>query len=389
MYQKLRVRHLAWVALTWGAMVAASATAFAQLTLQGSVPIGDPNDPMHLPGAPRNDPRYLGISTFGGTPKAWIADYGHGGVDVLNLAFVPATRIAFLPAPSGFSHAIAVDTKETAVAVTFYDPANGSHVTVYNATNPTGPPLADFDVGLPGSGSILEGVAIVDNTILVVTDKAANSVQSWFYAGPNEGNANGAPAFTNDPAIQDGPAYGPTDVKIVTRGAARIAVVVESVSDRIQVFPLRPNGSVNGGRRSVPTGQGPTRMWVDPTSRAIFVANSIDDTVTVVGPSLSPVVQTLTTSINGPAGITGSTDVSGNLHIYVANRNSRQLAYYSGPIVSLSAPAFVTVLNVSRAPLGAASQFGLPIGAPPNPPGFGDRILLTSLADDTVDDLGR
>jgi hypothetical protein len=387
------MRLLPRVALALGFAVAAGATASAQLTLQGSIPIGDPNDPNNLPGAPRNEPRDIAISTFGGIPKAWVADYGHGGVDVLNLSVVPASRIAFLPAPTGYTHALAVDVKDNSAAVTYYDALNGSHVTVYNVTSQA--VIADFDVGAPRSGSKLEGVAVVDSNLLALTDSTANTVQDWFYNGPNAPPNGGSPAglavstVTNPRALDPngvGPGFSPTDCILVTRNAARFIVVVERDSDRIEAFPIRANNSLGNPVRPTTVGQRPERIAVEPTRRTIYVSSSADDTVTIIG-NIVGGTATLSTSLNGPVGLGLSLDVSGNAHLYVANRNSRQIAYYSGP--NTAAPAFVSVLNVSRACYSVASSFGLPIGAPPNPTIIGDRILSTSLADDAVDDIGR
>ncbi len=396
MHHQFGMRLLPRVALALGFAVAAGATASAQLTLQGSIPIGDPNDPNHLPGAPRNEPRDIAISTFGGIPKAWIADYGNGGVDVLDLSVVPAVRAAFIAAPPGFTHAMAVDVKDNSAAVTYFDPANGTHVVVYNVTSPTNAPLSSFDVGAPHSGSQLQGIAVISSDVVVVTDTTANTVQGWWYAGVNEGNPTGAAistvtnplAMINDPNNQFalGPGFAPTDVALVTRNAARFAVVTARENDFIIVIPIRPNNSLGNPVQERAVGQHPERIIVEQTRRTLYITSSFDDKVTVIG-NIVGGTASLTTSLNGPVGLSLSLDTSGVAHLYVANRNSRQVAYYSAPISA--PPAFVSVLNVSRAPSSIASNFGLPVGAPPNPTIIGDRIVCTSQADDSVDDIGR
>jgi hypothetical protein len=394
MAQKFRTRSLARVALAWVLSIAASATALAQPTVQGTIPIGDPNDPNALPGAPRNEPRNVAISTFGGVAKAWVADFGNGGVDIFDLSVVPASRLAFIPAPAGMSHAVAVDVKDDRAAVTYYSPANGSKIVVYNVATHA---ATVIDVGAPGSGSMLEGVAVVDTNYLVVTDRTRNLVQSWQYQGPGGVMLISSVSTVTNPLAQDpnnpnslGPGFEPTDVEIVTRGANRFAIVVVNGSDRIEVYAVRSSTGSLGTRpvRMFSTqGKRPSHIAIETSRRQIYVTNTASDTVFVIGGAAGTAGLLLTSSLNGPAGVSVSVDTSGVAHLYVANRNSRQVAYYSG--LTTAVPAFVGTVNVSRAPYGLASRFGLPIGVPPNPPGFGDRIILTSLGDDAIDDIGR
>ena len=171
-------------------------------------------------------------------------------------------------------------------------------------------------------------------------------------------------------------------MKIVNLARRRYAIVAERDSDRIEAFRVNAGLTLSYSRIRIPTDPRPSHLFVVPSPPTVFVTSSEGNSVTIF-----PGGARLTLSINGPRGVSASRDFSGTIHVYVANQNSRQIAYYSGPVGTT--PTFVGILNVSRSPFAIASQFELPIGAPPNPPSLGDRILCTSLADDSLDDVGR
>jgi hypothetical protein len=354
-------------------LACAAATSFGQLTLQGSIPIGDPANATNPPGNPGDEPLAVAITNVGGQPRAWVADYGNPGVGVLDLSVVPATRLAFIPAPAGSAHALDLDAVGNRVAVTYTDANYGSHVAVYDAT--TLAQLAYIVVGAPGSFSQPEGVALLDNVSLVVTDRSTNTVQLWPYA------PLGPPSILST-LLSPTPAAGPGDVKLAVLGARRFVVVAERDSDSVEAFRVTPALTLAYTRARFATDPRPSHLFFEPATPMLLVSSPEGNSVTVF-----PGGRRLTMSMNGPRGISVSTDTSGVLHVYVANLNRGQIAYYSGPIGTT--PSFVSVVNVSRAPYAIASLFPLLVGAPPNPTIIGDRIVSTSLADDSLDDVGR
>ncbi|MBI1848927.1 MAG: HYR domain-containing protein [Planctomycetes bacterium] len=349
--------------------------------LQGTVALGDASDPNNPPGAPRNDPREVAITTAGGMPKAFIADFQHGGISVLDLSVVPATFQSFLPAPAGFSSALAVSAKDDSVGVTYYDPDNGSQAVVYSATSLG--IVSSFRISPASSASLPNSIAIVDGSVLVVADPVRQTVQGWFYSGPNAGSATGPAIVTSNPANRFGPGYSPTVVKAITRGSNRFAIVLERDSERIEVFPIRANGSLAPTTRRFSTGQLPEAIAVEATSRFAFITNSGNDTISVIGPGV-PAQTFLTSGVSTPVGMALSVDEFGTLHLYVASRGEQTIEHFCGPLGTV--PTFFSALTVGRGSLSIASQPGLPVG---NPPTAGDRIIISSLVTDSVSDVGR
>ncbi len=356
-----------------GASIAAvlSLPAFAQPELQGTTLVDA--------GPSANDPAFVDIASFSGVPTAWVANYNTPGVVVYDLSVVPATQLTFIPGPSGFKHATDVDARDNAVAVTYYDPVLGGFLEVYDSVS-IGTIIASFPIG--PSPSQPSGVELVDNTLVIVADKGRNVVQGWRYAGAGTGSPSGPEVNTE--VSPRGPGLLLAGVEIVTLGANRFAIVAEEASDRIEVFPIR-GGEVKPGFRTVRTGPGPLRVFVEPSTPMICVASPGNDTVTVVRPGAPP--STLTTGLSGPIDVRGSVDFSGTLHLYVTNMHTSRLAYYSGPVGST--PTFVGTFPTSPGAYGVMSRFGLPIDKPSTGPGIGDRIIVTSRGADAIDDFGR
>jgi HYR domain-containing protein/copper-binding protein NosD len=351
------------------------------MTVSGNVPTGDPSDPNSPPGAPFNDPRDVAVSTSGGTPQAFVADFQHGGVSVLDLSTVPATFRAFLPAPAGFTSAMGVTTLDDAVAVTYVDPDNGSQIVAYSAASLA--TTSSFRISPAGSESYPSGVAMIDDHVLVVADQVRHTLQSWAYAGPSAGMPLGAAVQLDDPSRRFGAGFTPVAVKFTTLPRKRVVGVVERDSERVEVFAVRNDGSIGQSVKIYATEQLPQALALEPGSRLGFVTNAGNDSVTVIGPDIAAHT-TITDSVVSPSGVAVTVEDGAYLHLYVANRGTQKITHYTGPLGTL--PQFFGESTVSRGSLSVASVRGIPSG---NPTGSGDRIVITSTVNDGVDDVGR
>jgi hypothetical protein len=365
-------RRLASGFLGAALLAALALPTFAQPELQGTT--------LLETGPSNNDPAFCDIANFSGIPTAWVANYNTPGVAVYDLSVVPATQLTFIPGPSGFRHATDVDARDNAVAVTYFDPVLGGFVEVYDSVL-IGTIIASFPVG--PSTSEPTGIELVDNTVLIVADGGRHVVQGWRYNGGGTGTPTGPEIST--PVSPRGPGLRPMGVEVATLGPRKFALVAEEKSDRIEAFPLTVTGEVRPGFRTVRTGVGPTRLYIEPSVPMIFVASPGDDTVTLVMPGNPPVK--LQTGLSGPTDVRASVDFSGTLHLYIANSHTAKLAYYSGA-VGLT-PTFVGTFDTSPGPYGVMSKFGLPIDRPSGGGSIGDRIIVTSRGADAIDDFGR
>lgn len=365
-------RRLASGCLGATLLAALALPAVAQPELQGTTLLGS--------GPSTNDPSFCDIASFSGIPTAWVANYNTPGVNVFDLSVVPATQLTFIPGPSGFKHATDVDARDNAVAVTYYDPVLGGFVEVYDSVL-IGTIIASFPVG--PSTSEPTGVEILDNTTLIIADGGRNVVQGWRYAGAGTGTPTGPEIST--PVSPRGPGLRPMGVEVATLGPRKFALIAEEKSDRIEAFPITGSGEVRPGFRTVRTGVGPQRLYIEPSTPMIFVASPGDDTVTLVMPGSPPV--RLTTGLSGPIDVRASVDFSGTLHLYVTNMHTAKLAYYSGAVGAT--PTFVGTYDTSPGPFGVMSRFGLPIDRPSGGSPIGDRIIVTSRGADAIDDFGR
>ncbi|MBI1850065.1 MAG: HYR domain-containing protein [Planctomycetes bacterium] len=351
------------------------------MTVLANVPTGDPSDPNSPPGAPFNDPRDVVVSTFGSTPQAFVADFQHGGVSVLDLSTVPATFRAFLPAPAGFTSAMGVTTLDDAVAVTYVDPDNGSQIVAYSATSLA--TTSSFRISPAGSESYPSGVAMIDDHVLVVADQVRHTVQSWAYAGPGAGTPVGAAVHLDDPSRRFGAGFTPVAVKFTTLPRKRVVGVVERDSERVEVFAVRNDGSIGQSLKIYATEQLPQALALEEGSRLGFVTNAGNDSVTVIGPNIAAHT-TVTDSVSTPSGVSVTVEDGAYLHLYVANRGTQKITHYTGPLGTI--PLFFGESTVSRGSLSVASAPNMPTG---NPTGTGDRIVVTSTVNDGVDDVGR
>lgn len=331
-------------------------------------------------GPSMNDPSFADIASFSGIPTAWVANYNTPGVVVYDLSVVPATQLTFIPGPSGFKHATDVDARDNAVAVTYFDPVLGGFIEVYDSVV-IGTIIASFPIG--PSSSEPTGVEILDNTVVIVADGARHVVQGWRYAGPGTGSPTGPEIST--PLSPRGPGLRPMGVEVATLGPRKFALVAEEKSDRIEAFPITGVGEVRPGFRTVKTGVGPQRLYIEPSTPMIFVASPGDDTVTLVMPGSAPVK--LQTGLSGPMDVRASVDFGGILHLYITNTHTATLAYYTGAVGTT--PVFVGTFDTSPGAYGVMSRFGLPIDRPSGGPTIGDRILVTSRGADAIDDFGR